>query len=59
MAAVVLTQFTPSKASAGGRAGALGLADNEEIFLSLCSAGKASCIDELLTAFMCSYSCAW
>lgn len=39
MAAVVQAQFSASKASAGGRPGALSLADNEEIFHSLCSEG--------------------
>ena len=41
MAAVVRAQFSASKASVGGRAGALGLAGNEEIFQSLCSEGQA------------------
>lgn len=40
MAAVVRAQFSASKASVGGRAGALGLAENEEIFRSLCSEGQ-------------------
>ena len=40
MAAVVKAQFSASKATAGGRAGALSLADNEEIFRSLCSEGR-------------------
>ncbi|CAL5227822.1 g10850 [Coccomyxa viridis] len=39
MAAVVQAQFSASKASAGGRAGALALADNEHILQSLCCEG--------------------
>ena len=39
MAAVVRAQFSASKASAGGRAGALALADNEHILQSLCCEG--------------------
>ena len=39
MAAVVRAQFSASKASAGGRAGALALAENEHIFQSLCCEG--------------------
>ena len=40
MAAVVRAQFSASKASAGGRAGALALAENEHIMQSLCCEGK-------------------
>lgn len=40
MAAVVRAQFSASKASAGGRAGALALAENEHIFQSLCCEGE-------------------
>ena len=40
MAAVVRVQFSASKASAGGRAGALALAENEHIMRSLCCEGR-------------------
>ncbi len=40
MAAVVKAQFSASKATSGGRAGALSLADNKEIFHSLCRDGQ-------------------
>ncbi len=48
MAAAVKAQFSALRASVGGRAGALGLADNEEIFQSLCSEGQHEPVPPLI-----------